>query len=185
MDRPNPVVLDLFSLSDGIPAVLPEMVGFYAQSCMVCLDHNSHQSGVEMFLQTPEENVTCRIIWSDEITREHHNAFADLIRATDHAACAIALLLIREFTEFTAVEQAVIGTHVDYWLRRKEASTDDKYIFNDTARLEVSGILQESRANTVENRVTQKLNRLDTKTPPAYVIVVEFSRPHSRMVEHG
>jgi hypothetical protein len=40
------------------------------------------------------------------MTSQQQKNYADLQRTTDHAACAIALLIIREMTELTAIEQA-------------------------------------------------------------------------------
>ena len=77
---------------------------------------------------------------------------------TVYSPCAIVLLLIQEFTEFTAIEQSVIGTTIDYYLGHQ--NQNDNLIFNNTARLEVSGILEENKKNTVENRIKRKLNRL-------------------------
>lgn len=57
-------------------------------------------------------------------------------------------------------------------------------IFNNAARLEVSGILEENKGNTVEGRIKKKINRLKPEGELSdFIIVVEFSKPWTKMVE--
>ena len=95
------------------------------------------------------------------------------------------MLLVREMTECTAVEQSVIGTAIDYWLS-PQTQSDDDLIFNHAARLEVSGINCEDTSNTVERRIREKRDRLIEHTGegnslPALIVVVEFNRPWSKI----
>jgi hypothetical protein len=81
-----------------------------------------------------------------------------------------------------AIEQSNIGTTIDYYLIRKTDYTDDTLIFNHSAYLEVSGIRRENEGNTVEDRIKDKERRLKKKEDlPAYISVVEFSRPWAKM----
>ncbi len=180
--------LTLESLANGIPVMPKEAVGFYKQNCLVCFHTQGHQSGVNLTVHygsslneaeiTPHSFAIC---WSGEVTSELLKAYRDLVRATDNAACAIALLLVRELTEFTAIEQACIGTTIDYYLVSKQHHDD--LIFNQAARLEVSGILRENESNTVEARLKRKLNRLKlARNLPTFIVVVEFSQPWAKMV---
>jgi len=176
--------LVLESLATGIPAITDEMVGFYMQNCMVCFHLNGHKSGVRLRVKHGDENDHHRVLWSGEVTEEVLRAIAEPIQATNHGACAIALLLVRELTEFTAVEQAAIGTTIDYHIALKGRSDD--LLFNDTARLEVSGILKENPSNSVEQRLKRKIKRLKPKEgPPALIVIVEFSEPWSTVVRYG
>lgn len=84
----------------------------------------------------------------------------------------------------TIVQQAQKGTTVDYYLASKQG--DDFLIFNNTARLEVSGILSETESNSVEDRIGDKRRRLKpdpTSGLPTLISVVEFSQPWSKVVE--
>jgi len=159
-----------------------EAAGFYKQSCIVCLDNQGHHSRVELEVVYGEQRETVEIRWTGEVTGELRKAYGDLVRATDNGAVALALLLIREFTEYTTVEQAAIGTTIDYYLSAKPPNST--LIFNNTARLEVSGILWESKTNTVDSRVKSKLERLKADNGlPTFIVVVEFSQPWTKMVE--
>jgi hypothetical protein len=184
--------LTLESLVTGIPVIPEESAGFYRQNCMVCFDNQGHKSGVGLRFLYEDEGIdeAVEIHWSGDVTAQMRRAFGDLISATELAACAIALLLVREFTEFTAAERAKVGTAVDYYLLPQ--GSNDALIFNYTARLEVSGILKENSdtGNTVNRRIREKLERLaqfDLQNPedklPTFIIVVEFSNPLSRMVK--
>lgn len=48
MQQDNLPKLALESLSQKIPVITPEAVGFYSQNCMVCFDHHGHGSGVHL-----------------------------------------------------------------------------------------------------------------------------------------
>jgi hypothetical protein len=109
---------------------------------------------------------------------------ADLQDAVEFAAYAIAFLLVPELTEMTTIRQAIKGTTFDFYLAPKAG--DDLLIFNDAACLEVSGILAESDSNSVEARIRSKLRRLKpdpSEALPAFISVVEFSQPWSKVVE--
>lgn len=162
--------------------ITDDAAGYYREKCMVCFDNQDHGSGVLLGLVYGDLNGTCRIVWSGEVTDELLRNHADLVRAAEDAACAIALCLVQEFTEFAAFEQASRGTTVDYYLAN-DLSNDD-LLFNRAARLEVSGILSESGDNTVDGRIRVKRRRLKPEGDlPTYIAIVEFSRPWSKLVE--
>ena len=53
-------------------------------------------------------------------------------------------------------------------------------MFAPKARLEVSGIAQETENNTIGNRFSKKVQQVsasDTTNVPAYISIVEFSSP--------
>jgi hypothetical protein len=174
--------LYLKSLQNGIPVIPVEAAGFYQQSCMVCFDNQNHKSGVKLKVQHHDDStVVFQVFWDGEVTEELRRAYADLVRTTENGACAIALLIVREITKFTAIEQAVRGTTIDYYLSYKEGQ--DNLLFNYAARLEATGILREDGTNTIDNRLKEKLNRLKPGLP-TLIIVVEFSYPKSKVIKH-
>ncbi|ACF13602.1 hypothetical protein Ctha_1138 [Chloroherpeton thalassium ATCC 35110] len=122
---------------------------------------------------------------------EHEIDRAALFRAynaddgPEHGAEAIALLLIREQTNYTAIRRSVTTTGIDYWLGDKEIT--DNQIFPQTrGRLEISGILKRIPTNKPQYRVAKKIKqtrRSDDTSFPVYVIVVEFSTPVTTMLQ--
>ncbi len=179
----QPVQIQLEALAQKAPVIPEEAVPFYKQNCMVCLDNQGHQSGVALHVDKDGEYKEFAIVWLGEVTDQmRQNQYTDLVKATDFAACTIALLLISELSPYQAIEQSIIGTTIDYYLIPREQ--DETLIFNRAARLEVSGILYESESNTVTRRVREKLKRLKPEGDlPDYVIVVEFSKPRSQVVK--
>jgi hypothetical protein len=174
--------LALESLSKRIPVIPDEAVGFYKQNCMVCFHRNGHKSGVRLTVGYNGDDFVFQIFWAGDVTDQLLNAYKEPNRCTDFAACAIALILVRELTEFTAIEQSCIGTTIDYYLTHQHQESD--LIFNHAARLEVSGILTENPDNTVEDRINRKIHRLKSENDlPNLIAVVEFSRPWSKMVK--
>jgi len=171
----------LESLSERTLAITPGAVGFYKENCMVCFHHNGHKSGVTLMVKYKDTTTDFQILWVGDVTQQMLLAYQESKRATDNAACAIAMVLVRELTGFVSFEQSVLGTTIDYYL--KDQATDDDLIFNRVARLEASGILTENEGNTVEGRIREKLDRLEAEADlPDFIVVVEFGKPWSKMV---
>ena len=153
---------------------------------MVCFHRCGHRSGVRLIVHYADAEEPVEICWEGEIDAQLLRSFEER-RATDNAACAIALLLMRELTEYTAIKQSPIGTTIDYYLTSKHRAGElrnEDLIFNQVeARLEVSGILRETPENTVEHRINQKRRRLEREGDlPDLIVVVEFSKPWSKVV---
>ena len=176
--------LILDTLGEGIPVIDNELAGMMKKSAMVCLNHHQHQSGVQLYVE-PEKIGFCTLHWTGHVTIEMLRQYAGTTaklrnyapttRTIDDATCAIALLFIRDNTEYTAFEKATIGTTVDYYLRNQ--ATDSDLIFNNTARLEISGILQTTPTNTMQGRLRQKQRRLVDEGLQTFIVIVEFSQP--------
>ena len=177
------VVLDLDTLGSGIPVISPDAAGHYKEATMNCLEDQGHQSGV--FLQAPPgQGDGFNIQWSGMMTPQLRRNHRDLKKATDFAACALALLIVRETMEDEAVEQAAaLGSGVDYYLARKGQVQENDLIFNRTRKLEVSGILKARGSNTLQRRVQEKARRFVDDGLPTLIIVVEFSPPQVEVLE--
>lgn len=175
--------LVLESLAE-IPVVGDEM-HWYKNTCLVCLDSQGHDCGVELKVHSGEGNEPCRITWTGRVSHQMRKSHADLVQASEFGACAIAFLVVREVLDLVPVEQAERGTHVDFYLtpKRLEKSMDETLIFNQKARLEVSGLLKESQYNTVDGRTKAKLDRLEGDGFPTFVAIVEFGGPRSKITE--
>lgn len=107
--------------------------------------------------------------------RRNHN---DLPAAAEIGAVGIAILLVEELTELRIVERSAKGSGIDYWL-----GDGKEFMFQKTARLEVSGIIDNPDA--LESRVKAKLRQTDASAGklPAFVAVVEFGQPKSAFVK--
>lgn len=173
--------LHLDSLDRGIPAITPRQAGVHMEACVWCLLECGHQNGVLLTVRKDEQKALYSLLWPENTVD-----LAGLLRAynkddgPEHGAEAIALLLVREQTNYTAIQRSVTSTGIDYWLGYKEDVIDGQIFSSRNARLEVSGILRQSAANRVQERVRRKIQqtkRSDSATFPAYIVVVEFSQP--------
>ncbi|MBI3467476.1 MAG: hypothetical protein HY000_31085 [Planctomycetes bacterium] len=176
------VVLDLHKLGEGVPALTPALGQVHAECAAVCLEHQGHLESVELHVRkSPEANYELSMPRvTDEMRRAHH----DLQRATEFGACGVALLLAREVTGLTAIQQSRKGTGFDYWLGPADQPRD-LLVFQNSARLEVSGILEGTDKQIIA-RLKQKLRQSepsDATRLPAYAVVVEFGRPQAELAK--
>lgn len=175
--------LILESLATKARAITPEALGFYKQNCMICLDSQGHESGVSLRVNFGGTEYVFEVCWSGSVDQRMIDAYKDEKKATDFGACTIALLLLPELTGYYAHETSNIGSTIDYYLRKSDGG-DDTLIFNNTVRLEVSGIRRQTPSNTVDNRVDDKLERLKrAEDERTFISIVEFSQPWSKLVD--
>jgi len=163
-------VIQLSQLNGGLPGITPANGQMFAESCAVCLDDQKHSSGVALGA-AGKFNSKFTLEWpavTDQMKRSHN----DQEVATENGAYAIAFLIILELTNYTVIEKSRKGTGFDYRLGLTTSN-----LFQDTARLEVSGI--RNGPNKVNQRVKQKQTQIKSQqtTDPCFVVVVEFSKP--------
>lgn len=173
-----PRAINLGELIEGFPYITPAGGANMAQAAIICFDHNQHASGVQLATDG-DFSTLFEIQWSEPITTAMRRFWNDLEEATKEGACGLAILLIRALTGYTVIERSKKGTGVDWWL-----GTDDE-LFQHKARLEVSGILR-GDATAITQRMSVKKRQSkqsDTSQLPAYIVVVEFSMPRSRVVQ--
>ena len=156
----------------------------YVEACVWCMDQNDHQNGIELDLIINKKTYVYPIYWPEdnieiEKIRNHYNIDDALPFGTE----AIAFFVCITHTEYDDLQRSIRKTGIDYWLGYKNA--DPNLPFQDSGRLEISGILKENDKNTVEHRVKEKLkqsSQSDNTTLPVYVVVVAFDRPYAKLV---
>lgn len=157
------------------------------ETCVWSLCFCKHSNGVKLSLDYEDRNILYNIEWSDdEVDHEAVNRSYNQDDAIEHGAEAIAILISIDQTSFNSVERSITSTGIDYWLGYKNKNPD--HPFQRATRLEISGILKESKTNTVNRRIKGKIDQ--TKPShytglPVLVVVVEFSQPHARMVSQN
>jgi hypothetical protein len=150
----------------------------------VCLAYHGHGENVRLPVQVRfGADLSERIfgLTRPAVTEQMRLCYNDLTEATEYGACGIAILVARELTALTIVKRSRKGTGFDYWLGQGKS---DRQLFEETARLEVSGILLGDR-NVVQGRIQQKLDqtlRSAASGLPAYVVVVEFGYPAAYVI---
>lgn len=143
----------------------------------MCFEDNGHCCGVSMDVQGHFTD-SFSVDWPT-VTEQMRLCWNDLEYATEHGAYGVAFLVVLALTPFTVIKRARRGTHFDYWLGNK-----DSVLFQDKARLEVSGI-RKGGSSDINTRAKQKLQRSeDSSNPlPMYVVIVEFGKPTSKVVK--
>lgn len=181
----EPILLNLASLIDEIPALTPALGGTLAEAAAVCFADQGHGENCLLSIRWEAEQrifALHRLPTSEPMLR----AYRDMQETTELGACGVAILVVRNITGHTAVERSVKGTGFDYWLGSVHSSDAGLEPLERRARLEVSGILQ-GAADMVEARVREKIRqtRRSAGEYPAYIVVVEFGTPMAWMEQDG
>ncbi|MDM8521221.1 hypothetical protein QUF64_14340 [Anaerolineales bacterium HSG6] len=180
------IKLQLDTLESGIPALTSKRAGVHMEACVWCLLECGHNNQVTLKVtEQQKKNYLYKISWSeDKIDIEAINRAYNEDDGPEEGAVAIALLLIRERTDYTAVRRSVTGTGIDYWLDYKNIQ-NNQIFGRGCARLEISGILKQSSTNKPQYRISKKLKQIqqsDSTGFPAYIVVVEFSQPKAEVI---
>ena len=122
-----------------------------------------------------------QLAWTipNQISRESWHDFEE---AAEFGAIAVAIVLTLKLTGIPGVRRSAKGPGFDF---RMGAKGDERGIFQDTARLEVSGILKGSKSK-VEARLTKKLAQLersDATQLAGYAAIIEFGSPEACIVK--
>lgn len=168
--------LELSHLGNGCPGLTPSYCETLAEAGAVCLHEQQHLSG-KTLLQVRSHFEGALVLSWPPVTSQMLACYNDPDQATEWGACGIAILLVRELYGFTVVKRARRGTGFDYWLGRA-----DGHLFQDQARLEVSGIRSGFEA-AVQARMRDKIAQM-RRAPgllPAYAVVVEFGQPRAEV----
>lgn len=120
---------------------------------------------------------TFAVYWP-KVTDQMRRAWKDYDDATEYGACCVAILLILKLTDYTVIERSRKGTGFDYWLGEKGT-----LLFQQKARLEVSGIRKgdNNEINARSSKKTKQIIPSNNTGLPAYIVIVEFSSPQSRV----
>lgn len=173
--------LRLTALSKGLPAITSALGSAIAKAGAVCFADREHTNGAEFYVHG-DFAETFKIFWL-EVTDQMSRCWHDLDNATEYAAYSIAFLLVLNLTDYTVIRRSRKGTGFDYWLGY--AKNEDVLLFQNKARLEVSGIRSgsNSQINLRVKKKSEQINASDNLGLPGYIVVVEFSTPQSQMVQ--
>jgi len=160
-------LIDQCTLSKGKCAAL-------AEAAAVCLESQKHTSGIKLSIEGDyTDNIS--ITW-DAIDLKTRQSWQNLSESVEEAAYGLAIIVIWELTSYKIIKQSFKGSGFDYWLSKKQ---EDIFPFQETARLEVSGILH-GTTSQINQRLKEKLEQTkksDNLDISAFVIIAEFSRP--------
>ena len=169
-------ILKIEELKETIRVFSSTQCDFLSENCIVALEKNNHLSGCQLHV-TGDNKMNFNLNWSRKFSK---GGYKESKKIVEHAAETLSFFLSSKFTNYNVIEEALIGTGIDYWLGYDELHK----LYNPKnfiqARLEVSGINKETRTNTLERRVKEKKQQSknsDYSKLPAYIAVVEFATP--------
>jgi len=176
--KPASVDVALRDLHVGSPGISPVWGAAIAEAASVCFDERGHSDPAAMQLDGAL-SAPASVHWqkpNDQALR----CWNDDEVATEHGAYAIAALLVPVLCGLHIILRARKGKGFDFWLGSTE---DPGPLFQDKARLEVSGI-REGSDSDVAARVKAKKTQIDRSKGllPGIIVVVEFTAPRSRIV---
>lgn len=173
-------ILFLSELESGMPGISPRVGSYLCEASSYCLTLKNHISGVELDVKGHHPSFF-EVVWDNEIDEQTRRTWNDIQELTEYGATGIAVLLTNKLTEFTVIERAPKnGGGVDYYLGHKNLDS-----FEKAARLEISGILEETKSNNISGRIRLKIKQVSRfrNDLPVYVVVIEFGKPTSEIVK--
>ena len=188
------LTLDLERILDGYLGLHEDRGRSHYQAAKVCLDYHQHESSLLCEIKDLEGIIdTVHMQWAGEISQQIRDTWDDLEQATEWGAEGVAVVVVLDFTKYTIRRRAKSKRRIgfDYWLSEKNpdansANDDSENVLLGTARLEVSGILEAASESTITTRVKDKIKQTtqsDDYGIPAYVVVVEWSKPVVYLIE--
>lgn len=142
--------LHLRELHEGVHGMTPAFGEMLAEVAAVCLEDQLHTSGVSMRV-SGTHSLSLPVEW-DPTTDQQRRNWVDKQDATEFGACGCAILVARRLTGLQVTQQSYKTTGFDWWIGD---DSDGAGLFQDKARLEVSGI-RKGNESDVKKRVTQK-----------------------------
>jgi hypothetical protein len=168
--------LDVDTLKDTMDTISAVQCAYYSEACSVAMENQSKTTGVNLPV-TGDTTTSFNLNWTSPTNL---NGWQEEKKFTENGAVGLSFMLSLELTEYKVVEEALIGTGVDYWLAYDKTHPKYDALNFMSARLEISGILAETKTNSFDKRIKEK--KAQTKPSdgtglPAYVSVIEFSGP--------
>ena len=136
MSRKPEAECHLDGLRRGMPGLTAAAGGVLAEAAAVCLERQSHSAGVVLSIRRAYKK-DIPLTW-DRTTAQQRRTHNDIQEATESGACGVAILLIERLARMVVIQRSRKGTYFDYWIGRASPGST---LFQDSVRLEVSGIL--------------------------------------------
>ncbi len=177
---PLPKSINLEQLRENLDFIVASMSAYMCDCLVACLSEENHKTGLILKVETEDKKYNFRIEWTTKVTPYLIGATRDEERTTEWAAMGLALLLVRELTEYPYICTSHKKTGIDFFLSKNadEMARD--------ARLEISGIRKESLTNTLKRRLVIKKRQTeasDALNKPVFISITEFSEPKSLFVK--
>lgn len=154
------------------------------QWAAVALDkfHNNSTAIIEFEINGKSEKV--ELSWDSNFSKV---AMKEEVYMAFHGGESLAMFVMSVLAGYKYAEQSEIGTGVDYRFIEKEPDENDLNFLDNFHYVEISGILKESKSNTLKGRIKDKHEQIKKgykKDKPSSVIVTLFSGPKTVLEPH-
>ena len=139
--------------------------------------HNNSETNISFDIEG--NSIKVKLEWDSNFSKAAMKEEKDM---ANHGGVAIAWFIMSVLLNYHYVEQTEIGVGVDYRFTKEEPKDDDLNFIGNFHHVEISGILQESKTNTLKGRLKDKheqINRGGKRNESSSVIVTLFSEPKS------
>lgn len=172
----------LFERSEGVNS---KILAHHAQAAVFCLQKQGHNSPKQGKVEG-DWSASMNISWEQESQEDLEKNWEEE-DATEWGAVVIALSLVvhKNYRVSKRAQRRLPDgktTAFDYWL---ENNSNNPSRFEDTVRLEISGILKGTESK-INRRVREKTERIEESELPNYraiILVVEFSNPKAKVCQ--
>lgn len=137
--------------------------------------HSNSKAEIEFILNGESKKVILN--WDSDFSRSAMKETKDI---ANQGGVALAWFVMSVLLNYGYVEQTEIGDGVDYRFKELEPDEDDLNFLDDFHYVEVSGIMEESKTNTLKERIKIKHKQIakgGKQDKPSSVIITLFSIP--------
>lgn len=176
--------LNLNQTIQSLKGPTTEQIVVHNQWAATGFDRYHSNSSAEMEFLIDGHSKRVKLSWDSGFSKAAMKEDKDI---ANHGGVAIAWFVMSAVLDYNYVEQTEIGDGVDYRFMKSEPDEDDLNFLNHHQFVEVSGILEESKTNTLERRIREKhdqIKRGGKRDEPSSVIVTLFSGPKSVKESH-
>ena len=161
-----------------------EQIIVYNQWAATAFDIFHSNSIAEILLVIDGNTKKVLLEWNSNFSKA---AMKEEIDMANHGGVAMAWFVMSVLKGYKYVEQSHIGDGVDYLFKELEPNDDDLNFLNNSHFVEISGILQESKTNTLKGRIKKKHDQIKQgakSNKSSSVIVTLFSQPKTVKETH-
>ncbi|MGV3597103.1 MAG: hypothetical protein ACO1PI_04495 [Bacteroidota bacterium] len=180
MEEPIQEKIEGYNLSqtkNNLSGGTPEQIVYFNQWASIGFDRYHDNSTTEIDILIDGEQRRIKLSWDSNFSKATMREDKDIAH---FGGVAMAWFVMSVLLDYKHVEQTEIGSGVDYCFMKREPNDDDLNFLGEFHYIEVSGILEEKKTNTLDNRVKNKHNQISkgsNREMPSSVIVTLFSTP--------
>ena len=144
--------------------------------------HKNSKAEIEFVIEGVSKKIN--LLWDSNFSKATMKEDKDI---ANHGGVAMAWFVMSVLLNYCYVEQTEIGDGVDYRFMKSEPAEDELNFLDDYHYVEVSGILQESKTNTLIGRIKNKHEQIKKggkRNEESSVIVTLFSEPKTVKESH-